>query len=335
VFEKFSAQAIQALNAAREEALRLEFSQVNAEHLLLGISHERRGVAARCLQRRGIEQKHLRLAVEHLAGRGYSLIRAEDLIFSPEVLRALARAAKSNATPVESHHLFQALLAEHDGAACAVLKHLRIEIEALSREAYALAREDVSTGISPLEAPELPVHFTPRLLTPEALEALARAFETARAQGHTLVGTEQVLTGLLEASAGLAPRVLSTVGASVLAVAAVAYGALGHGSGAATYRRGFSLRVREALERSWIEAKRHGHTRIGTGHILWGLLEAEAGGALYILDRLELDLVLVRDELERAFAAAPGDPEPPMAPEDAEFGIEVLQEDVAFTRSAE
>ena len=69
MLEKFSASAIQALNAAREEALRLEFSQVDADHLLLGLVHERQGLAARALQKLGVEQRKLRLAVEHLDHR--------------------------------------------------------------------------------------------------------------------------------------------------------------------------------------------------------------------------------------------------------------------------
>jgi ATP-dependent Clp protease ATP-binding subunit ClpA len=321
VFEKFSASAIQAINAAREETLRLEFNQVDTDHLLLGLAHERASVVARTLEKQQIGVRQLRLAVEHLSGRGYSLTRMEDLIFAPATLRTLARAALANPTLVESQDLFFALLEERESAALAVLKHLKLDVEAVGRVGRELAHADAPVP----DAAVLPQHFSHRLLTTLGDSVLSYAYAAARYFGHTIVGTEQLLTGLLYVRDGLAAQVLAANGVEAMEVEAITARVIGRGSGAIAGRVTLSRWTEEVLEHAWAAARKLKHTQVGTGHILLGLTELDVGGALYIMDHLDVNLAQIRYDIEQAFLTAPGDPEPAEAypaPEDAEAALE-------------
>lgn len=312
MLEKFSARAIQALNAAREEALRLEFNHVDADHLLLGLAHEQRGLCLRVLQRHDVVARRLRLAVEQLSGRGYSLARQEDLVFAPATLRVLARTAAACPRLVESQDLFVALLEEPDTAAQAVFRELGLDAEMLLAEAEALSRGSRDEAEVPVERPEvvLPRTFTPRLLTPAAQSVLSYAYAAARFFGHTVVGTEQLLTGLLYVRSGLAAKGLEAQGVDPLRLEAVAARAIGRGSGTVPGRLSLSRWCEEVCEHAWGLARRQGLSQVGTAHLLLALLELDVGGALYLLDRLALNLGQLRDDMEGSLAAAAGEAEP-------------------------
>jgi ATP-dependent Clp protease ATP-binding subunit ClpA len=311
MLEKFSASAIQALNASREETLRLEFSQVDTDHLLLGLVHERQGLAARVLRKFGIEQRQVRLAVEHRSGRGYSLTRQEDLVFSAGALRSLARAAAARPTLVESQDIFRALLAEQESAVVGVFGDLGLSAQALREAADALETADAVPLNGP--APEtlvLPTRFNHRLLTPTAQSVIGYAQASSRFHGHTIVGTEEILSGLIYVRMGLAGKVMAANGVNPLEVEAVVSRVIGQGSGTVPGRLTLSRWCDEVLERAWLEARRLKHTQVGTGHMLLGLISLDVGGALYIMDHLGLNLAQMRFDVEQAFADAPGNPEP-------------------------
>lgn len=312
MFEKFSAGAIQAINAAREEALRLEFNQVDTDHMLLGLAHEHHGVVARTLRKHRVELKHLRLAVEQLRGRGYSMIRMEDLMFSAETMRALAAAAVANPKLVEGQDILVALLADADSAAVRVLEHLRLDLEALKQTSRELSGDE--DGAPAEEATGfVPARFNMRLLTPRAQQVLSYAFAATRHFGHTIVGTEQILTGLLYVKDSLACQVLRENGVQVLDVEAVASRLIGRGSGTVPGCLSLSRWCESVLEQAWVEARRLKHTRVGTGHLLLGLTDLDVSGALYLMDHLDINLAQIRYDVENAFAAAEGDPEPDTA----------------------
>lgn len=312
LLEKFSASAIQALNAAREEALRLEFNQVDTDHLLLGLVHEQRGLANTTLQRHGVTSRQLRLAAERLSGRGYSLARQEDLVFAPDTIRVLARVADPQARLVESADLFLALLREGDTAAQHLLTDLALDPTAVAEEVktrLGALRDELEQG-GEAGAVVLPRHFVPRLLTEPGRRVFDAAFAATRVWGHNLVGTEQLLVALLSVSEGLAAKVLAHHGVQPRLVEAVAARAIGRGSGTIPGRLMLSRWCEEACDMAWTVARKQGLQQVGSGHLLLGLLELDVGGALYILDQLDLNLPQIRDDIEASLMAHPGQAEP-------------------------
>ncbi|MEB3284446.1 MAG: Clp protease N-terminal domain-containing protein [Candidatus Sericytochromatia bacterium] len=314
LLEKFSASAIQALNAAREEALRLEFNQVETDHLLLGLVHEQRGLANITLQRHGVTSRQLRMAAERLSGRGYSLARQEDLVFSPDTIRVLGRLIDPRAKLVESADIFLALLEEPNTAAQFLLRDLSLNLGAIVRDVRAKLgsfSEEVEVTEEG-ETPVLPRHFVPRLLTAEGGQVFEMAEAATRAWGHNLVGTEQLLVGLIDARGGLASQILAAHGARAVVVEAVAARAVGRGSGTLSGDLKPSRWCEEACDLAWGLARKQGLVHVGTGHLLMGLLDLDVAGAMYILDQLDLNLPQIRNDLEDSFLAAPRNPEPQM-----------------------
>src|SRR5215470_5681316 len=70
-FDKFTNRARKVLHLAQKEAQRLQHNYIGTEHLLLGLTREGEGVAAKVLKNDfGIELNKARSAVESLIGQG-------------------------------------------------------------------------------------------------------------------------------------------------------------------------------------------------------------------------------------------------------------------------
>lgn len=61
---RFTSRAIKVLEYAQYEAQDLEQNYIGTEHLLLGLLHEREGIAARALHAMGIDFETVRHRVE-------------------------------------------------------------------------------------------------------------------------------------------------------------------------------------------------------------------------------------------------------------------------------
>lgn len=310
MLERFSASAFQALNAAREEALRLEFSAVDTDHLFLGLAHEQRGLAARTLGGGGLNLgvRALRQAVERARGRGYASVRSEDVVFGPSTLRVLGRAAQRPG-PVTAEGLFWALLDEEDGAIAELWGALGLGPEALRQRAERLEAPPEATGTGPLVG-----GFSKRVASPPLQAALALAEGFAKRHGHNLVGTEELLAGLVEAPESLSRAMLHRLGLPLERLSALAWRLVGEGSGALPSRLGWSRYAERVLDQAWDDARRAGLKQTGTGHVLRALANFDAGGAVTLLEHLQVDPSLLLTELEAAFAAEPQAVEPEDAP---------------------
>jgi ATP-dependent Clp protease ATP-binding subunit ClpA len=108
--------------------------------------------------------------------------------------------------------------------------------------------------------------------------------------GHDYIGTEHLLLGLLRDSTGTAGQVLTRLQAPP----DVVRDKIGeHVRPGAEKTRGhvpFSTSAKKALELSLREALQFGHSYIGSGHLLLGLLREEKGTAARVLAELGIDL---------------------------------------------
>lgn len=314
MFENFSAKAIEALNLAREEARRLEFVQVDTDHLLLGLLAEGNGVAARSLGLMGIDLRKARFAAEQLFGRGYT--RSSSLFFSAECqtvfTHALDIASLVEPVLVDTQDLLLALLQQPRARSGALLRQLGCELDDVVRHLMQVRAQDLESPTPPPDPERAirPKHFSPRLLTAEGHEVYDLAHHMARSFGHTLVGTEQLLVSLLAIERGLASQVLRANGLSRHDAEAVAHRVIGRGSGTVVAKHVLSHRAEQALDAAWREAQARQHDQVGTGHMLLGLLDLDAGGALTIMDLLKVNLSGIQLDVEQAFEAAPREVEP-------------------------
>lgn len=312
MLEHFSARVIEAIQLAQDEARRLEYSQVNGAHLLLGLAGEKSGLASRALRGVGFDLRLGRAAAERLWGRGYE--RATEIIPSDEAKRlfeeAMTIAEQTEPLLVETQDLLRAILGLPGGRALELVREVGIAPDDLLALLMEERRKDLA-GLLPTDTqPAGPSkHYHPRLLSSLARRAMDQAAETTRASGHNIIGTEQVLIGLLEVQDGAASRILRDNGLSRLDVEAIAHRVIGRGSGSVGPPWP-SRWVDETLEHAWQAARRYQHEQIGTAHLLLGLLELDAGGALQLMDLLKVNLSGLQLDAEQAFIDRPREIEP-------------------------
>lgn len=309
MLERFTAGAFQALNAAREEALRLEFAAVDTDHLLLGLAHEQRGLAARCLGSPpwSLSVRELRRAVERARGRGYAPVRAEEVVVGPSSLRVLGRAAALPG-PIQPDGLFLALLEEREGAVAELWRSLGLKPEALQERALRLEPEAQAQGTGPLAG-----GFSRRVASEALQEALGAAEALARRHGHSLLGTEELLGGLLAIPGGTAARLLDRLGLAPERLHALAWRLIGQGSGGQGGWLAMSQATAAVLDEGWGLARGLGLRRCGTGHVLEALARCESGGAVTLLELLGVEPSYLLAELEALRQAHPDWVEAPEA----------------------
>ncbi|HEX7560566.1 MAG TPA: Clp protease N-terminal domain-containing protein, partial [Candidatus Humimicrobiaceae bacterium] len=116
------------------------------------------------------------------------------------VVRAQDEARFLKQNYIGTEHLLLGLIGEKEGIAAKVLVSLNISLEDIKNA----IRESVTEGTS--EAYEH-IPFTPR-----AKKVLELSLREALQMGHTYIGTEHILLGLLREGEGVAARVLSSFG---------------------------------------------------------------------------------------------------------------------------
>ncbi|HBN09801.1 MAG TPA: hypothetical protein DD435_14490 [Cyanobacteria bacterium UBA8530] len=316
MFSQFSGKAIASLNLAQEAAKRLEFNEVDSAHILLGLIEEENGVAARALRLAGVELRQARFAVEQLWGRGYVPVQDSDLVFSPECTKlfdeALLVASQTEPFLVDTQDILLVLIKNKDCRAATVLRHLGIPQDRLYQQLMQVRTLELATSTPPSEGGQvLPKYFSPRLLTEKGHLVYEEAFRTTSFFAHTLVGTEQILVGLLSCEGSAAATVLNSNGLTRMDVEAVAHRVIGRGSGTVSEKLVLSHLAETVFNYAWSEARRRHHSQVGTMHILMGLLQLDTGGALHIMDALKINLAGIQLDADQVFIEHPRNPEPP------------------------
>ncbi len=117
------------------------------------------------------------------------------------ILIAQEEAKRLNHDYVGTEHILLGLVALGEGVAAQVLSNLNIDLRKVRSEIEKI----VGTGDNMMLLGEIP--FTPR-----AKKVLEYAVEEAQHMGHTYIGTEHILMGLIREEEGVAARVLENLG---------------------------------------------------------------------------------------------------------------------------
>ncbi|OUN01685.1 MAG: ATP-dependent Clp protease ATP-binding subunit ClpC [Firmicutes bacterium ZCTH02-B6] len=104
---------------------------------------------------------------------------------------------------VGTEHILLGLVAEGEGVAARALQSMGISLDKVRAEVEKV----IGKGESP---PQGQIGFTPR-----AKRVLELAFDEARQLGHTYIGTEHILLGLIREGEGVAAQVLKNLGADL------------------------------------------------------------------------------------------------------------------------
>ncbi|HBL41610.1 MAG TPA: ATP-dependent Clp protease ATP-binding subunit ClpC, partial [Ruminococcaceae bacterium] len=122
--------------------------------------------------------------------------------------------------------------------------------------------------------------------TEKANEALNNAIESAENLGHTYVGSEHLLVGLLKVEGGVASAALNGRGITADAVESVLKTTVGIGTPTVLMPSDFTPRLKYIIELALEAARSMGHAYTGTEHLLISLIKEGSNVAVNLLERL-------------------------------------------------
>ena len=125
--------------------------------------------------------------------------------------------------------------------------------------------------------------------TEKAEKAMKFSQEIAAELGHSYVGTEHLLYGLIKEGSGIAARVLQSQGMTDDKILKQIEELIGRGEKINEQPLGLTPRTKRVLELSFREARKIGHNYIGTEHLLLGILKEGESVAVRIMMDLGVD----------------------------------------------
>src|SRR5213594_645589 len=131
-----------------------------------------------------------------------------------------------------------------------------------------------------------------------AKRVLALAQDEAIRFNHNYIGTEHLLLGLVREGEGVAARVLDSLGVELSKVRTAVEFIIGRGdSTTSTSEITLSPRTKKVIELAIDEARKLGHSHVGTEHLLLGLVREGEGIASGVLESLGVSLEKVRHQV--------------------------------------
>ena len=126
--------------------------------------------------------------------------------------------------------------------------------------------------------------------TEKANEALNFAISSAEYFGHTYIGSEHLLLGLLKTGSGVAASILNAKKVTAEKIEMLIEETIGTGSATDLSPDFMTPRAKRVLEKAVKEQKRSGKELVGTEHILMAILSDGDNYAIRFLNALNVDL---------------------------------------------
>jgi ATP-dependent Clp protease ATP-binding subunit ClpA len=124
--------------------------------------------------------------------------------------------------------------------------------------------------------------------------------------GHTFIGTEHLLLGLIDEGEGVAAKALELLGVRLDDVRAQVEDKIGKpGQASPTGSPPFTPRAKKVMELSLRESLQMGHGDIGTEHILLGIVREGEGVGAQVLVSLGADITRVRQQVMQLVSGSP------------------------------
>ena len=197
-------------------------------------------------------------------------------------------AIRMNHNYIGTEHLLLGLVCDGEGVGGRVLDSLGVSLSKCRASVEAIVGRGPSTT-SPSEI----------TLAPETKQVISSAIEESRTLGHSHVGSEHLLLGIVRQGESTAAKVLSSLGVELEKVRHETIAALGRkASGAGPFDR-FDHQAKRVLALAQDEAVRFNHNYIGPEHLLLGLAREGEGIAARALEALGVTLSKLRSIVEK------------------------------------
>src|SRR5438132_12300198 len=155
MFERFTDRARRVVVLAQEEARMLNHNYIGTEHILLGLVHEGKGVAAKALESLGISLEAVRQQVEEIIGQGKAAPTGH-IPFTSRAKKALElslpEALQLGHDYIGTEHILLGLIREGEGVGAQVLQVLGAGLEPTRQKVLQLLGEpgaEIIEGLPP------------------------------------------------------------------------------------------------------------------------------------------------------------------------------------------
>ena len=142
--------------------------------------------------------------------------------------------------------------------------------------------------------------------TQKANDVLNAAIEYAENMGHTYIGSEHLLLGLLTQNGGIAYTVLINKKLTAGKVEDAVRNSIGFGVPTVLTPGDFTPRCKNIIESAMIQARDLGHNYVGTEHLLIAMIKEGSSAATAVMTRLGVSPQEILQELLKAFGSASG-----------------------------
>lgn len=136
--------------------------------------------------------------------------------------------------------------------------------------------------------------------TEKANKAMNFAVEIAQEMGHTYIGTEHILAGLLREDSGVAALVLAEKGITEQLVIQKLEEIIGRGNPTELSIHDFTPRAKRIIEMAVVAARSLEHSYVGTEHILIAIIQEGESYAIRILNDLDVDSTSIFKDVAKA-----------------------------------
>jgi len=140
--------------------------------------------------------------------------------------------------------------------------------------------------------------------TQKANEALNLAIDSAEQMGHTYVGSEHILMGLLREGTGVAAAVLNELGVTVNELENLMRREIGFGMRTRITVEDFTPRTKRVLQIAIAQASRLGHNYVGTEHLLLALIAESDNYAVRFLSEFGADFRNITSKMGQVIGEA-------------------------------
>ncbi|MCM3117872.1 ATP-dependent protease ATP-binding subunit ClpC [Neobacillus sp. MER 74] len=148
MFGRFTERAQKVLALAQEEAIRLGHNNIGTEHILLGLTREGEGIAAKALYGLGLGSEKIQKEVENLIGKGQEA--SQTIHYTPRAKKVIElsmdEARKLGHSYVGTEHILLGLIREGEGVAARVLNNLGVSLNKARQQVLQLLGSNESGG---------------------------------------------------------------------------------------------------------------------------------------------------------------------------------------------
>ena len=264
------------MKIAKENLNETNREAFGTEQLLIGMLENKENWLAQVLEGEGLNINNFIEKLNEINSRKDEYNDDEPQL-TPKAYKAVSSAydlaREFGSTYIKPEHVLLGILKEKNGLASRILAELNIDIDSLFQKV-----------ITPIEKEKPEIHTIIKL-----------AQEEARRMEQNIVGTEQILLGILGEGAGVAAKVLRNLGVTLKDLRIEVQKVIGFGHHYSEEKEMvFTPRVKRVLTLAWSKAKKFNHSKVKSEHLLLAITREKDSMAMKVLENIGVDVLEIR-----------------------------------------